>query len=367
MQKILQYILPFEPASGFSNHTFGELYAKWDQPSRQIQISAITFLTAMLYIVFAFLDKPWATAQAQFLMLKLHMFVVVPALLAISYFAYKQHYYKYVMPALAVFPIVSISCHTIIASKLEDCTPFAPEAYLGVFWVFIVSGMTFRYALFSASSSICILLVSAFHYIEQRDTYVMYVFWLSCSFSFGFLGALIFDRSRKQIFMNQQELQRLAVTDPLTGLYNRNQLNIILAKEMEREQRYESSFGFLLVDVDYFKCINDSFGHDKGDEVLIHIAQALQASVRKNDTLIRWGGEEFIVIAIEVNEHSLTALGEKLREKIEKSEYGEIGSVTVSIGTTLCKAGDTPSTLLARADKALYKAKEGGRNSTVYF
>ena len=117
-------------------------------------------------------------------------------------------FYKFVMFALAASPIIAMLCHAYIASKLTNYAPFLTEGYLSVFWIFIVSGMTFRYALVSAIFSSIILLVSAFYFMNQAGTYTMHVFWILCSFSFGFLGALIFDRSRKTIFMSQQELHR---------------------------------------------------------------------------------------------------------------------------------------------------------------
>ncbi len=105
MQKILQSILPFELPQSFSDEATCQLYRKWDEPTRQIQISAITFLTALLYIIFTFLDKSWASEQAQILMLRIHLFAVVPILLTISYLAYKKRFYDIVMPALMLFPI----------------------------------------------------------------------------------------------------------------------------------------------------------------------------------------------------------------------------------------------------------------------
>ncbi len=366
MQKILQSILPFEFPQSFSDEATCQLYKKWDEPSRQIQISAITFLTALLYIIFTFLDKSWASEQTQVLMLRLHLFAVVPILLTISFLAYKKRYYHIVMPALMLFPVFSIMCHVYITSKLSNYTPIVTEGYLGVFWMFVVSGMTFRYALVSASVSSIILLVSGFYIMSDRDIYTMHVFWIFCSFSFGFLGALIFDRSRKAIFISQQELHQLAVTDELTGVFNRNHLNSVLSQEMARDLRYDKTFGLLLIDIDHFKKINDTFGHTVGDEVLRQMAQLLSASIRANDTLVRWGGEEFVVIAIEVDEKTLMHLCEKLRRNIEDHCYGAVDKVTVSIGATLFRKDDSQDTLLSRADNALYKANDNGRNLAVF-
>lgn len=365
IQKILQYILPFESPQSFADEQAYQLYKNWDEPARRIQISAITFLTALLYIIFTFLDKSWASEPVQDLMLKIHLFVVVPMLLTISFLAYKKGFYNLVMPALALFPIFSISGHVYIASQLSNYAPFLTEGYLGVLWIFIVSGMTFRYALASASAASIILIVSGFYFIRDSDIYTMHVFWIFCSFSFGFLGALIFDRSRITIFLTQQQLKQQAITDELTGAFNRNHLNSILTQEMNRDLRYDKTFGVLIIDIDHFKKINDTFGHAIGDKVLQKVTHTLSKSIRSNDTLVRWGGEEFVVIAIEVDEKSLNHLSENLRNQIEYESYDSVGKVTVSIGATLFQKDDTQDTLLSRADKALYEAKTKGRNITV--
>lgn len=366
MNKILQYILPFEYQQSFSDSSLNERYKEWDRPTRQIQVFAVTFLTAILYLIFTLIDKSWATEQVQLLMMKIHLFIIIPILLTISYLAYKKQFYKYVMIVLAIYPIISMSCHAYIASQLTNQLTFLTEGYLGVLWIFIVSGMPFRYATISAGITAIILLVSAFYFINETDAYVMYVFWILCSFSFGFLGALIFDSSRKAIFLSQQALHRLAITDPLTGLFNRNQLNIVLTQEIERSVRYNQTFGFLLIDIDHFKDINDTYGHDIGDKVLNKTASILSKSLRENDTLVRWGGEEFVIIALEVDQHSLINLSDKLRNAIEAELYLKAIKVTVSIGATLFKQKDTQDLLLSRADKALYIAKENGRNTTTF-
>ena len=230
-----------------------------------------------------------------------------------------------------------------------------------------MSGMAFRWAIGSASISSVILLAAGFYVISDPDIYVMHAFWIFCSFSFGLLGALIFDRLKKANFMTQRELLHMAVTDELTGAFNRNHLNSVLSHEMVRDLRYDKAFGVLIVDIDHFKKINDSFGHAVGDEVLLKTAQVLSNSIRSSDTLVRWGGEEFVVIAVEVDEQALRHLCENLRGGIEDTDYGPVvDKVTVSIGATLFSKNDTQDRLLLRADTALYEAKEKGRNRAAY-
>ncbi len=366
MQKILQYILPFELPRNFPVESAYHLYKRWDEPARQIQISAVAFLTAILYVIFGLINKSWAPEPIQALVLKVHLLAVAPCLLMISFLAYKRRFYNVVMPLLTLSPVFAALCHVYIANKLTNYAPFIVEGYLLVLWIFVVSGMFFKYALASALVVSSILVISGFFIIGSPGLYTMHVFWVLCSFSFGFLAALIVDRSRKAIFMNQQELHRLAITDELTGVFNRNHLNSVLSQEMARGHRYDKTFGLLMIDIDHFKSINDTFGHTVGDRVLQKVAQVLSTFLRSNDTLVRWGGEEFVVIAVEVDETTLQQLCEKLRHKIEGNRFSSIGTLTVSIGATLLRKNDSQDTLLSRADTALYEAKERGRNITVF-
>ena len=178
MQKKPEYSFPFELPSNFSSGFSSDLYEQWDKPARQAQISAVALLTAFLYIIIGFIDKPWASEQAQALMLTVHWFVIAPVLLTISFLAYKKWFYSFVKLVLALAPVLAMLCHAYVLSKLGHYAPFLAEGYLCVFWTFIVSGATFRWAIGSASISSIILLVSGFYTINSLDIYVMHVFWV---------------------------------------------------------------------------------------------------------------------------------------------------------------------------------------------
>ncbi|MGJ8662379.1 MAG: GGDEF domain-containing protein, partial [Marinicella sp.] len=345
---------------------FKAKYKEWDRPSRQVQIAASAFLTALLYVVFSLLNKSWASDQIQSLMLKAHLLVVAPMLLIISVLAYKRQFYQFVMVALGLAPVIAIVCHTYIADKLPIYAPFQMEGYLVIFWTFVISGLTFRLALVSAACSSTILLISAYGFMDQSDFYTMHVFWVVCCFSFGFLAALIFDKSRKAIFVSHQKLHHMAITDALTGLFNRNHLNQVLSEEIDKCKQNGNTFGLLILDIDHFKNINDTLGHDEGDRVLILTARFLSTLINKQDTLIRWGGEEFIVVAPEVNNRDIIQFCEKIRKQVAGERFNALGIMTVSIGATLFNKNDSQDALIARADKALYAAKANGRNNSVY-
>jgi diguanylate cyclase (GGDEF)-like protein len=117
-----------------------------------------------------------------------------------------------------------------------------------------------------------------------------------------------------------------------------------------------------MLDIDHFKVVNDTFGHNIGDDVLVDIADTLRVSVRNSDTAGRWGGEEFLVILPSTDLGSAGAVAEKIRAQIADAVLPTVGRVTVSLGVAEYQAGDTEQELVARADLALYAAKEGGRN-----
>ncbi len=165
--------------------------------------------------------------------------------------------------------------------------------------------------------------------------------------------------------MSQQRLHHLAITDELTGTYNRNHLNSVFQKELDKTVATDKTFAILMVDLDHFKNINDTFGHAKGDQVLQKVAEVLLESISYYDTLVRWGGEEFVIIVIDVDEKGMIKYCEKINKIVEENNSEVDLSVTVSIGATLFKKQDTQDSMISRADRALYQAKEKGRNSYI--
>lgn len=168
--------------------------------------------------------------------------------------------------------------------------------------------------------------------------------------------------TQRQLVVQNGALERLAVTDQLTGLNNRMRLDQALGEERLRNQRYASGFALLIIDVDHFKLVNDTFGHQVGDQVLVGIARTLLDSVRQIDMVGRWGGEEFLVICREADLDGARVLAEKLRLAVQAQVFPGVGQKTVSIGVTMFQPGDELNATLARADTALYRAKHEGRN-----
>jgi diguanylate cyclase (GGDEF)-like protein/PAS domain S-box-containing protein len=160
-------------------------------------------------------------------------------------------------------------------------------------------------------------------------------------------------------------LEELAYIDSLTGLPNRRYLLSKIRGRLEELRRYDWPFGVLFMDVDNFKAINDTYGHDVGDAVLRMVASTLKSTMRTLDSIARYGGEEFVVVVSNVTMDQLARIGERFRVLVSFSSLREpvnLG-VTVSIGAAMAETSDTPESLLKRADSKLYQAKHAGRNS----
>lgn len=150
--------------------------------------------------------------------------------------------------------------------------------------------------------------------------------------------------------------------DALTKLLNRNVYDELVETEIARSERYKYKMSLILFDIDHFKRVNDSFGHDVGDKVLIELSQLVKKVIRKSDSLCRTGGEEFAIIAPETNEEQALFVAEKLRVAISNNRFSMVKQITVSFGLAEYVHQEGSMKLFRRADQALYKAKHNGRN-----
>lgn len=162
------------------------------------------------------------------------------------------------------------------------------------------------------------------------------------------------------------DLEREVLLDPLTGLFNRRYLKTRLDEEISRAERHELALSVLMIDIDHFKGINDTFGHLVGDNVIRQVARVVSEASRPSDTAIRYGGEEMLVVASQTDLRTALAFAERLRAVIAdqaiKISAGKTTRVTASFGVSSFEAGDTCATLVERADRAVYAAKRTGRN-----
>lgn len=170
----------------------------------------------------------------------------------------------------------------------------------------------------------------------------------------------------KKINFMYSQTRYLSVTDPLTGLYNRRHFEDNLEREFLRASRYNNELSFAIIDIDFFKKVNDTYGHSAGDYILKEVAYLILQNLRKTDMVFRYGGEEFTVIITETPIERAVVPLERLRKAVEEYPFNHNGQkiqVTISVGVSeVSKKIETVNQLFEDADKALYKAKENGRN-----
>jgi diguanylate cyclase (GGDEF)-like protein len=153
-----------------------------------------------------------------------------------------------------------------------------------------------------------------------------------------------------------------AHSDALTGLFNRRKFNELCAAEIARSVRYATSLALIMVDVDHFKSVNDEHGHLGGDRALVDLAKVLGERMLVSDSLCRWGGEEFMILAPHLDLAAAGRMADKLRIAIAGHDFGPAGRITCSFGVATFREGDRAIDLILRADTCLYRAKRTGRN-----
>jgi len=171
--------------------------------------------------------------------------------------------------------------------------------------------------------------------------------------------------TQKELLEDNSELTRMALTDNLTGLSNRTHMNQILRQEYARFERHDQRFGIIMMDIDHFKNVNDSFGHDTGDRVLKKLALIIASAIRTSDFGARWGGEEFLICCTTIEESDLLPIAETIRKLVASTDFEKVGQITTSLGCAAIVKGESIKELIKRADIALYEAKNNGRNMSI--
>lgn len=160
----------------------------------------------------------------------------------------------------------------------------------------------------------------------------------------------------------KKQMEELAITDQLTQIHNRTYLDNMYEKEFQRAKRYHQIFSVIMIDIDNFKDVNDTYGHLIGDETLISMAKVLEENIRESDYLGRWGGEEFLIICPNTFLDQARIVGEKIHKAVGNFEFEDIPKQTCSIGVSEFKVDDSRDTTILRADQAMYMAKNSGKN-----
>lgn len=258
----------------------------------------------------------------------------------------------------------SIMWHTIWAIVYLPNRQYASDGFLIMQLVMLMLGFasSFEVAAISQLMIIVNILISnTFNHYE--DLNLMLSLGIPCALGIA-ISNYIFTQSYYEAYLANTKLENLSYIDQLTGVFNRHKLDEIT--DGDKLKRYNlQDISFIILDIDFFKKINDTYGHDKGDIILKDLADILKNNVKDAGFVIRWGGEEFLIILYGYNEKNAYTLAEKIRQDAENKD-NSIDKITVSLG--ICEYDfDSYKNTVKKADIALYKAKELGRNKTIKY
>lgn len=168
----------------------------------------------------------------------------------------------------------------------------------------------------------------------------------------------------KSLLQANEKLKNLAAKDSLTNIYNRRILEEFITKESFQAKRHKYSLSAIMIDIDHFKDVNDTYGHQVGDEVIIKISEIISLNIRKSDIFGRWGGEEFIIILPKTNIEEAFIVAENIRKKVEIHDFDKVGKKTISLGISEFDFDEDALEFVKNADAAMYEAKNNGRNKS---
>jgi len=273
--------------------------------------------------------------------------------------------YRIMVPATYLMIHIIIWCTDWATFLLPD-RQFAIPGMIIMNLIFVCAGFSapFRYSM-PAHLFLIVDIAVADMFIHYENVEMMYLFNLPCILAVGAMHHMMQGVYFEHYFAKDQ-LKQLAVHDQLTKAFNRNKLKELVDPKTNVLTRYvNTNVSFLLIDIDFFKKVNDQFGHESGDKVLMWLADILRSAVRETDLVIRWGGEEFLIIMSGCTIENATRIAENIREKVENSDNGVCKS-TISIGVSEYKGGEY-NAAVKNADDALYQAKNTGRNKVVVY
>jgi diguanylate cyclase (GGDEF)-like protein len=360
--------------------------------NRAVGTFLLVYLAAKLLFLLANLE---IGSKVFYLSMELRLGIVLPLTLT-AFFLLRRPLTSRVPPwiygFLAFAPLVAETALVMLLGRLSGTRyseRYVLAAAVGIFAQTLLMRAPFRYCATGLAVSLTVFCV--FSRISWPGHFGSPISIDEVVFAIGFSIPALYERHSREsadrrnfllgeinrlrmedILRINEHLQRLSSIDALTGIFNRRYLDSALARSCEVANDKDRWIGILMIDIDYFKKLNDSAGHQHGDYCLERVAQIVQRSVRAGvDTVARYGGEEFCAILPDADGHVTLTIGERIRQSVEEAGFPSTDGrvVTVSAGAIAVRGGDTPrfqaEELVALADQALYQAKRCGRNRVV--
>lgn len=271
-----------------------------------------------------------------------------------------------VMASVLLYSLYLAESPAVLRTSLLSYYLWLPTVYVLLFFLYSSRGALIR----SAGLFVLLFLISLPHILFSTGPTDLFEGFDTLGHHFVSTASIItllyfFTRVKDRLIEAQaavSEITVLSETDALTGLPNRRRIYNVLEQEMDRARRYGGPLSLVLFDIDDFKKVNDTLGHDAGDAVLTEISDLLGRCRRSTDQLGRWGGEEFVLVAPETDREEAVRLAERLRTVVEDHHFEAAGKLTASFGVTVFHEEDDLASLVKKADVNLYTAKSRGKN-----
>ncbi|MCF6205724.1 MAG: GGDEF domain-containing protein [Sulfurovum sp.] len=357
----------------FKNAGSEAAFSKWIMQKRNIQMRLALLVVLILYLMLSFIDASFSLDVYRDNSVTIHRYLLPLLLLGTIMIGSFERTKSYFMVAALIVTLVAACCNLYLVSLHGITSAYVPELYFMILWIFTIAGFRFLTAAALSLLIITMAMLNAFMLESSRPIdLTIYTFWLWVAFILGFLGGHLLEYFSKTSFYNEHRLIHHAEHDPLTGVANRTRFNDRLEHAIARASREEEKIAIVYIDLDRFKMLNDTHGHDAGDAYLRDITQRILSHIRSSDTLSRIGGDEFIVMledvgtiadAMKIAQMIQTSLSKPYTHK-ETLHFKGGASIGVAIFPDHSRNKED---LLQFADKAMYSSKaKGGDHTTLY-
>jgi diguanylate cyclase (GGDEF)-like protein len=284
----------------------------------------------------------------------LALLLLIDFIILISFFPLIRFFELLILVVFSLYHVMKFFIFTHIIHEPDFYMLWSPLYFIFIF-IALHTQKGFIYSLF-------IYIITVIMWVSHNDFHKMNLINQLFISNICYIIVLYYFQRIFSIFAESEMLKRFAYEDSLTSIGNRRMLDFWINNEITKTKEQHTTFSIIYFDIDHFKRINDTFGHETGDLVLQELVSIVNNNIRTGDYFGRWGGEEFLVIVKNQDATQTEQLADRLRSIIANHNFATVGTVTTSFGITTYKENDTIQTILRRADKALYTAKENGRN-----
>lgn len=330
-------------------------------------IGRFTLAFGVIYMIFLFSDY-FAVDDASFTYICIIRTLLLAASILMYLYSRGSHQYYHFARWITAYEALAVIAFLLILNQYRSISLLCFFSVMAItLAIYIIPNRMVNAQILSVlfNLSFFILFANRIAGVEKVTLWGMIAYAL-IFLTFGNIEAYVANFYKRIQYANSQELLKLYLTDPLTGVYNRAKFDQELKRWVDYCKRYQEPLSLVILDVDDFKRVNDSYGHLFGDRILQNVSRMIQEAVRSTDVFARWGGDEFALLLPNTNIQSAMELTRRLKNCIAESQFDIIGTVSCSYGLVFLQNDENEESFLRRADQLLYSAKRQGKNTIAW-